>query len=242
MKTVLDAHAAAYTGNTLYDYDNEIMLNWYPKRVIELSREARSLLELGLGHGITARLFSTNFPRHVILEGSPEVIKNFRNKFPDCPAEIIETYFEKFESDERFDLIVMGFILEHVDNPVEIISRYRRFLTPRGKMFLTVPNAESLHRRLGYHAGLLDDMQRLSAYDLQLGHKRYYTVKSLLADIEQGGCNLERLEGIYLKPFTTNQIISLNLDKSVIDALCIEGINYPELSCALLAQVSGCDR
>ena len=45
-------------------------------------------------------------------------------------------------------MIVMGFILEHVDSPVqEIISRYKSYLSPGGKMFLAVPNAEVLNRR-----------------------------------------------------------------------------------------------
>jgi trans-aconitate methyltransferase len=199
---------------------------------------ARSILELGLGHGYTTNIFSRHFERHVALEGSPAVIRNFRDKYTDCRAEIIETWFENFTTDERFDTIVMGFILEHVDDPLMILRRYRNFLAPGGKMFLAVPNAEVLNRRLGQLAGLLDDVTTLSENDLLLGHKRYYTVESLEAEIEQAGCGVDRLEGIYLKPFTTRQIVSLQLDRKVIDALCTVGIGYPELSCGLLAEIS----
>ena len=65
MKNALDNHVAAYTGNNIYDFDNEILLNWYPKRVIEISKGARSVLELGLGHGFSTKIFSANFGRHV---------------------------------------------------------------------------------------------------------------------------------------------------------------------------------
>lgn len=241
MKNALDNHVAAYTGNNIYDFDNEILLNWYPQRVIEICKGARSVLELGLGHGFSTKIFSANFGRHVVLEGSPAVIGNFKRKFPDCTAEIVETYFEKFDTDERFDVIVMGFIMEHVDEPSAILERYRRFLAPGGKIFIAVPNAEALNRRLGHRAGLLDDMEALSANDLLLGHKRYYTVATLAAEVENSGCAVDRMEGIYLKPFTTNQMIALNLAKRVIEALCEEGIGYPELSCGLLAQVSARD-
>jgi trans-aconitate methyltransferase len=238
MSNLLDKHVAAYQGDNLYDFDNEILLTWYPQRVLHHAGAARSLLELGLGHGYTTDIFSRRFERHVVLEGSPAVIANFRDKHPDCRAEIVETWFENFATEERFDLIVMGFILEHVDDPVLILRRFREFLAPSGRMFLAVPNAEVLNRRLGWLAGLLDDVTTLSENDHLLGHQRFYTLATLSADIPQAGCGVDRLEGIYLKPFTTSQIVSLQLDRKVIDALCTVGIDYPELSCGLLAEIS----
>ena len=238
MKNKLDLHLAAYQGENLYDFDNEILLNWYPQRIVENSRNADSLLELGLGHGFTTNIFNGNYNRHVVLEGSPAVIDNFKEKFPNCTAQIVETYFEKFSTEEQFNVIVMGFILEHVDDPFEILDRYKRFLLPDGKIFLAVPNAEVLNRRLGYLAGQLGNLETLSEHDLLLGHKRYYTVTSLTAEIESAGFQIDKIEGIYLKPFTTSQIISLNLNEKVIRALCETGVAYPELSCGILAEIS----
>lgn len=238
MSNTLDMHVAAYQGDNIYDFDNELLLTWYPQRIMHHAGTAQSLLELGLGHGYTTDIFSRHFQRHVVLEGSPAVIQNFRNKHPECQAEIIETYFESFSTDERFDVIVMGFILEHVDDPVLILHRFREFLAPGGRIFLAVPNAEVMNRQLGNLVGILDDMTTLSDNDLLLGHKRYYTVNSLRADIKQAGCEVNSLEGIYLKPFTTRQMISLKLDRKVLEALCKLGIDYPELSCGLFAEIS----
>lgn len=238
MQNNLDSHVAAYQGGSLYDFDNEILLNWYPQRVILQSQRAHSLLELGLGHGLTTDKFSKCFERHVVVEGSSAVIHHFHEKFPECSAEIIENYFETFESTEQFDVIVMGFILEHVDDPLHIIQQYKRFLTPGGTLFLAVPNAEVLNRRLGHLAGLLPDLSELSENDLLLGHKRYYTVQTLTDVITQAGYKVDQLEGIYLKPLTTRQMISLALQPDVIHALCEVGIHYPELSCGILAQIS----
>ena len=52
MENILDNHAKAYEGEIQYDFDNEILLNWYPHRILEHSKEAKSLLELGLGHDL----------------------------------------------------------------------------------------------------------------------------------------------------------------------------------------------
>jgi len=237
MKNILDTHVTIYEGQNQYDYDNNIILNWYPYRIIENKNNAKSILELGLGHGYTAQIFSKHFSRHLILEGSHAVIDNFKKHNPDCIPEIIETYFEKFETDEKFDIIVMGFVLEHVDDPVQIMTYYKKFLTTNGKMFVSVPNAEALNRRLGYYAGILTDFQQLSENDIISGHKRYYTVASLTDDIISAGYEIEMLEGIYLKPFTNRQMLSLNFDKKIVNALCIAGKDYPELSLGILAML-----
>ena len=223
MGSALDNHVAAYQGNNIYDFDNEIQLKWYPGRIIGLSAGAESLLELGLGHGITATTFSPHFKRHVIIDASPAVIANFKQHHPDAKMEIVESYFETFSTSERFDVIVFGYILEHVEDPIQVLRHFRQFLQPNGLMFVTVPNAEVLNRKLGHLAGMLPDMQALSDHDLLLGHKRYV---------------VKRTEGIYLKPLTTSQMLSLNLDLCIINALCQVGIDYPELSCGILLELA----
>jgi 2-polyprenyl-3-methyl-5-hydroxy-6-metoxy-1,4-benzoquinol methylase len=237
----LDVHVAAYEGKNIYDFDNEIVLTWYPKRIARVVKNPRAVLDLGLGHGFATEIFSGGPGRHVVLEGSPAVIENFKLRYPDNKSELIETYFEEFDTDERFDLIVMGFVLEHVDDPLLILNRFRKFLAPAGKLFVAVPNAEVMNRRLGNLAGMLPDIQALSEHDRVLGHQRYFTVDSLAKLVSDAGFEIERMEGIYLKPFSTSQILSLNLKTEIIQALCEIGIEYPELSVAMLAQLTPVD-
>ena len=90
MSSILDRHIKAYEGNNLYDFDNSILLNWYPKRIVELATGARSLLELGVGHGYSTPLFADAFSRHVVLEGSPAVIAQASARLPTCRSEIVE--------------------------------------------------------------------------------------------------------------------------------------------------------
>lgn len=239
---VLDGHVQAYQGLSIYDFDNTIQLQWYPQRVVKFSEGAHSILELGLGHGISTTAFEPHFSRHVVLDASPAVIANFRERFPQSKVDIVETYFESFQTRERFDVIVFGYILEHVDDPVAILRHYRQFLAKDGKMFVTVPNAEVLNRRLGHLAGLLPDMQELSEHDHLLGHKRYYTVESFRKDIEEAGYVVKRMEGIYLKPLTTRQMLSLNFSSELINAFCLAAIEYPELSCSMLAEIASSEQ
>ena len=233
----LESHIHAYGSGFAHIFDNTVVLSWYPQRIMEWLGPGLSLLELGIGHGYTTVRFSEYFNRHVVVEGAHSVIDQFRIAYPTCIAEIEETLFEKYETDERFDVIVMGFVLEHVDDPVMILQHFRKFLVPGGRCFIAVPNGASLHRRIGKAAGLLEDMMALGAGDIALGHKRLYSVENLKKDIRAGGYRIKWLEGIFLKPFSTMQLESLSLDKNVLEALCNVGINYPELCCALLAEV-----
>ena len=237
MTSSLDDLTGAYGNDFPYALDNDLMLNWYPQRVAALA-SGTSLLELGIGHGHSARRFVTAFPRYVVVEGSAKMIDRFRAQPGTETIEVVQGMFEEFTTTEKFDVIVMGFVLEHVTDPDRILKRFRDFLAPGGSLFVTVPNAESMHRRLGYEAGLLDDLMKLSDADRQLGHQRLFTVASLRRSVEAAGYEIRAVEGLFLKPITTSQIKALNLSEPVLQAMLKVGVAYPELSAGILVQAS----
>ena len=237
MKENLDAYSAAYSKDFAYAFDNDLILNWYPKRIVE-RKNGDSLLELGIGHGFTTALFSKHFKRHVVIDGSPKIVEDFKKSFPKVSADIVVEYFENFKTQEIFDSIVMGFVLEHVSNPEEILRSYKKFLKPEGSLFLTVPNAEALNKRLGFEAGMIKDLFALGDGDKALGHKNLFSVETLRKLIDKCGYRERHLEGLFLKPLTTQQILSLELDPKIHEAMLKVGVKYPELSVGLLMEVS----
>jgi len=238
MNNPLDDYVEAYKRESVYDFDNEIILNWYPKKILKYCKSRKSLLELGLGHGYTADMLGFNFEKYLIIEGSKNIINNFRKLYPNSKVEIYESFFEKFNTTFKFDVILIGFVLEHVNDPNFILKHYKNFLSDNGKIFITVPNAESMNRRLGCYAGLLEDIHKLSDNDYKQGHKRYYSVETIKKEVVNAGYKIDRIEGLFLKPFTTNQLLSLKLDPKIIESLCLLGTNYPELSLGILLEVS----
>lgn len=235
MKNELDNHIEAYRSDFDYSLDNELMLNWYPKRVIKKLNKG-NILELGVGHGFSTDIFSKAVEEYTVIEGSKKVIDEFNANFKLQNVKIIESYFETFDSDKKYDNIIMGFILEHVDNPDLIIEKYIKYLKKHGKLFIAVPNAECLHRRIGYEANLLEDIEKLSEADLLLGHKRYFTVEKLKKLVARQGLKIVSLEGLFLKPLTTKQLINLNLSQEILNGMMATGVNYPELSAGILME------
>lgn len=232
----LDASASAYRDDFAYALDNRLILNWYPERIVRLAR-GKSLLELGLGHGFTTGIFARLFPTYTVVEGSRAIIEQYLKSERYLAIDLRCEYFERFVAERRYDHIVMGFILEHVDDPGAVLRRYKDFLEPGGSVFVAVPNCEALNKRFGYEAGMIGDLERLTPADELLGHKRLFTVESLRRLCEAEGYSVGTVEGIFLKPITTQQITALNLPEEVLQAMLKVGVRYPELSVGILMEL-----
>jgi SAM-dependent methyltransferase len=230
----LDALIEAYDPSFPYALDNDLMMSAYPDRILQRHQPA-SILELGIGHGTCSAKFGAAAARHVIVEGSPAVIARFRQANPKTRSDVVTSLFENFETQERFDVVVAGFVLEHVSQPVALLQKYARFVAAGGTFYAAVPNGESMHRRLANLAGMLDDVTALGPGDVALGHVRTYTVKRLTEDLKRAGLTIATMEGLYLKPLTTGQLASLGLKRRVYEAMVELGYSYPELCAGILA-------
>jgi len=69
----LDNSLSAYSIDKLYYFDENITLNWYAKRIADKFSRNISVLDLGLGHGITANYFAKHFSDYTVLEGSQQI-------------------------------------------------------------------------------------------------------------------------------------------------------------------------
>lgn len=241
----LDSFKMAYDKNFKFYDENILMLSWYSQKLIKTLQHKRfkSILSLGIGHKVVSKAVVTelghSLEKYLIIEGSHTIINEYKNdiKLPDN-VHLQEALFEEFDTEEKFDAIEIGFVLEHVDDPLFLIKRYTTFLNPNGLIFIAVPNARSLHRLVGNKAGMLDTLYRLSEHDLELGHKRYFDMESVLKLILQARLKIVNIEGIFLKPLSLSQLQSLKLSPDVIHALFSIGVEYPELSNAIYIEAT----
>lgn len=238
MDNILDKFVSAYKPDAATSIENELILNWYPSRILRQVRKASSLLELGLGHGHSVMQFNSHFEHHVVVEGSQAVIDLFNQKHRSLPVEIVKAFFETFDTDEKFDVIVMGFVLEHVQDPGLLLNKYADLLSPNGKMFITVPNGKCLNRRLGLELGLIDDLYALNENDLVLGHKRQFCRDTLNTLLREHGYRIVSEEGIYLKPLPLNHLKTLPQFEENLKAMLKVGIDFPDLCVGILTEVT----
>lgn len=235
MKENLDDYRQAYTPEFAYHHDEDLLLRAYSAVIVEKLRGRTNLRLLSLGIGgqlVSATLREQVRPiEYHIVEGSPEIIRKYRQT-TNPPANVIihHAYFEEVELPEAgFDAIEMGFVLEHVDDADVVLRRFLRFLKPGGSLFTAVPNAHSLHRLLGHSAGFLPDLYSLSSSDRALGHKRYFDAASFQQAVEEAGYRVTDRRGLVLKPLTTGQLASLQLDPKIEQAFIDVGYTLPDV-------------
>jgi 2-polyprenyl-3-methyl-5-hydroxy-6-metoxy-1,4-benzoquinol methylase len=197
----VDAAASWYDSRNDFD-QHLIKFSWF-----KIRQRARgdSVLELGSSDGLMTEELVREFSRVVVLEGSAKNVSSVRARFPS--VEIHHQLFENFVTDERFDNVIAARVLEHVDEPVELLRKARRWLKPGGALHVVVPNAESLNRKLGLAMGLIPRLDALTERDKHVGHVRVYRRDLLIAHIREAGLQLTEIGGTFLKPLSNAQML-----------------------------------
>jgi len=199
----LDKHLQNYTSEK-----GSVEERFMTKGTIELAIDLctnMDVLILGLGNGYLSKEISNISNSVDILEGSKAIIDEFQ--FQKTNTQIFHTYFETFKTKKKYDIILANHVLEHVDKPISILKDdCSRWLSKKGKIFITVPNAQSLHRRIGKEMGMLKSIYSLNQSDINAGHQRVYDIKSLMADIKASGFKVEKSGGYNLKLVSLQQM------------------------------------
>lgn len=162
-------------------------------------------LEVGCANGMMTKFLSTSFwELHVV-----DAVEAYVQEAMLYAHGGTVSLFEEFEPEEEWDTIVMAHFLEHVEDPVAILNHASKMLAPGGRVIVVVPNADSIHRRLGVEMGLLNKRTDLNTQDRMLGHRRVYTMEALRADAAEI-FDIVASGGIFLKPFSFAQMEGLS--------------------------------
>jgi 2-polyprenyl-3-methyl-5-hydroxy-6-metoxy-1,4-benzoquinol methylase len=217
----LERIAAEYHGGHLEDMWIEKAGQDYEWPWIESHIPANAhVLDLGYGDGHSfnnlKELTLNKNLRVTVIEGAPSLVDVAQNN-SNSSMTIVNGFFENFESHLKFDVIIASHVLEHVDNPIELLIHLKRFLADDGKILGIVPNSESIHRRLSVLLNLQERLDTLSKRDHLVGHQRVYSLSSLKNDFYQAGLILSESRGFFLKPFSNSQLIPFGTE--IIDSL-----------------------
>jgi SAM-dependent methyltransferase len=177
-------------------------------------------LELGCSDGQMTRLLVGDFRGVVAVDGSATQIERLKRFLParleSGGLQVITSLAESLNMSpiygQTFGTVLACYLLEHVEDPVGLLTVARDFLGPSGVMIAVVPNANSIHRMVGQHMGLMTSRLDLSDQDRRDGHRRTYTVESLVADFTRARMSVEVVGGVLLKPLPANVMQGLSLE------------------------------
>jgi 2-polyprenyl-3-methyl-5-hydroxy-6-metoxy-1,4-benzoquinol methylase len=143
-------------------------------------RSGGAVLEVGCGTGeLLTRLRADGYSRVRGVDVSPEACAIAKRRGLDVMCGTLE----ELRTEERFDLIFMSHVIEHVLDPLATVRAATALLAPGGVLHVETPNVGSLDARLwGRHWGLVHYPRHLHLFERS-------TIRRLL---EQGGLEAVR--------------------------------------------------
>lgn len=219
---------------SMKDGFNGYMNKYRVSKILELCK-GETVLDIGSADAFMAEALAPFFKRIVALDGSATLVQRARERLcSQSHVEVIHAMVEEFETPERFDLVLLSFILEHVTDPIALVVKAARFVKLTGTVFVMVPNAYSLHRRVGVAMGLLTSVDDFSESDKRQGHRRVYTEERLRTDLEAGRLCVDELGTFFIKPLSNAQMEQL--DPQIANAFFMISQDLPGLGSMIYAK------
>jgi SAM-dependent methyltransferase len=229
MTTDLDVIARAYDPSSpVRDFDWWLL--HYDFEELTKFLVGRKVLELGCGRGVITKLLAQVSDELIVVEGSSRNIAYTRRCLGrSARVSFHRSLWENFRYDGS-DLSDIVFFsgLEHIDGLTarRILRRIRGWLRKHGRLHVIVPNANSLHRRVAVHMGLIDDVHELNERDRRLGHTRVFDKDTLIRELKVCGFRPLHCTGVFLKPLPNDMMLDLN--SRIIRGFYRIGIEFPD--------------
>lgn len=104
-----------------------------------------SILDVGCGNGFYLDSILDAFPKAktfgIEQNTNASVIASRRHR-------IFNGLVEEYKSKRKFDLIILNHVIEHVENPIDLVRKLSNFLSNEGLLIISTPNIDSLQAKL----------------------------------------------------------------------------------------------
>ncbi len=184
----------------LYAVIQKMNLNYKYKMISNYSRNGK-LLDYGCGNGVFLQYMNVKGFEVKGFEPN-EVARNQAKEFGI-------TLIDSLETDERFDVITLFHVLEHISNPKEILQKLKSLLNENGKLIIAVPNYKSFDAK--YYK------EFWAAYDVPR-HIFHYSKNGAIQFFRKNNFYLDK---IYPLPFDSFFIamMSANYQQSILQKM-----------------------
>lgn len=215
-----------------YGFDFDVMHPYMLKSFIPFFKTGK-FLELGSFKGDFTRKFLPHFDDITCVEASDEAIEIAKKEF-GTKVKFINSLFEKATLPTKYDNIVLTHVLEHIDNPVQVLKRINdEWLSENGRFFLVCPNANAPSRQIAVKMGLISHNSAVTPAEKEHGHNITYTLDTLERDAKAAGLKVVHRSGIFFKAlanFQWDRLLQTDIiSKEYLDGCFDLGQQYPDL-------------
>src|SRR5688572_27136863 len=187
MALALD-HAHAYVALRDIPYRGHWLVQ---QAVLDRTAPGDRILDAGTSTGYLARAFVAAGRRVDGAELDPVAAEAAREV---CDSVWVGdlSRLDPAELPHDYDLILFADTLEHLPNPPEVLRALKGRLVPGGRLIVSLPNVANWAIRLGLLGGRFRYTERGI---LDRTHLRFYTKKTAIEMIEQGGFRVTSMTG-----------------------------------------------
>jgi 2-polyprenyl-3-methyl-5-hydroxy-6-metoxy-1,4-benzoquinol methylase len=164
----------------------------YSRHAVILSRlgegRGRRALDVGAADGFLAELLTRQGWQVTALERDPAQAAKARGRCHEVIVADLDQAAPRLQG--RFDAIVYGDVLEHLNDPLPVLVALDRALAADGRVIVSVPNVAHLWVRFSLALGRWDYVDRGI---LDRTHLRFFTKRSFTALLRDAGLSVEEL-------------------------------------------------
>jgi len=193
-------------------------------------------LELGAFDGSMTSQLLDYYDSVEIIEGSSDLCEILRYKFTSRVT-VTNSLFSEIKNINNQKNIYLIHVLEHLDDPVAELKNIKNWLSEGGYLFIAVPNGNALSRQIAVHMGLIESNLAVSKGEYEHGHRRTYSLDTLMSDVRNSGLEIVEFGGVILKAFANFQF-DLASNSGIIDEKYIQACDelakkYPDFASSI---------
>jgi SAM-dependent methyltransferase len=240
----VSAHRSISTATLDYsaDYDPDadfdaIYTRATGRRIVAGVAPGARVLELGCATGLmTAQLADVAGELVAVDRSAPYLERLHARRLLGVTVALADV--ETYEPTGRFDHVVAANLLHEVGEPGALLARARGWLSPGGRIHVTLPNPRSLHRIVAREMGLIASLEEPSERGARFGTRRAFDADALGELARGAGLCVREQGGILLKPLPNAQMAAL--DPAVLDGFERAARHLPD-HCAMTYVALGSD-
>lgn len=203
-----------------YDFD-WVVRKYLLKAISPYFRPGGRALELGCYKGDMTEQILGYFDRLTVVEGSSELCDFVSKRFPDR-LQVVNSRFEDAKIERAFDIVFLVHTLEHLDDPVGVLSKIRNWMAPGGRLFVAVPNANALSRQIAVRMGLITHNSAVTPAEHDHGHRITYSMDVFQHHLRSAGLEIVHAGGVLVKPLANFQF-DRALKAGIVDERFLDG-------------------
>lgn len=220
-----------------YDFDFDVIHPFLIRSFSPFFLPGKAL-ELGSFKGAFTQRLAAVFDDITCVEASADAIQHAQ-EMASGNVGFVHSTFEQAQLPCRYDNVILTHVLEHLDEPVELIKKIRTdWLAKGGRLFVACPNANAPSRQIAVKMGLISHNAAVTAGEAEHGHRCTYSLDTLERDVNAGGLSAIHRSGVFFKALANFQWDKL-LQTDIVSKEYLEGCFqigqiYPELCSSII--------